>query len=442
MYRMILSATLALSVLLCVPAWPQPAEGAWDAVPMTALRAGVAEVDITPEKPVVLAGYAERTGPSTGIHDPLKASVIVFDDGQFRAAIVGLDAIQMLQFWGDAIRAAVEKETGIPGDHVILNASHTHGAPHPMKEKEYAQMVVTKVTAAVKQAVESLRPVSLGYGEGTIDFNINRRTVGENGKATGDLNPDGICDRRVKVLRIDDGNSIEPMAVIIHVVCHPNVFRGANTQISGDFAGLGREFLEKNFNCKAVGVVLQGCCGDIRSNMPPVGGEWRSGSAADMTWCAVSFGAEALRMAARLRVREQVVTRPKEFAIRAAEDTLYLDVDPAKKEQIEQYKDKFRDRIENGKIVFPIRAVAIGDFVFVGLPGEPVVEYGLGIEKDLAMLGKTVFVLGYCTGDAGYVPASHMIDEGGYEAQGPYNYDSEALIRDGVKRLVESLLAK
>jgi len=431
-----------LSVLLCVPAWPQPAEGAWDAVPMTALRAGVAEVDITPGSPAVLAGYAERTGPSTGIHDPLKASVLTFDDGKSRVALIGLDAIMMLQSWGDAIRSAVEKETGIPGNHIILNASHTHGAPHPMTEKKYVEMVVAKVAAAAKQAVASMRPVSLGYGEGTIDFNISRRKLGEGGKLTGELNPDGICDRRVKVLRIDDGDAVEPMAVIMHVVCHPNVFRGANTEISGDFAGLGRAFLERNFNGKTVGVVLQGCCGDIRSNMPPVGSEWRSGSAADMTWCATSFGAEALRVAARLRVREQMQTRPTQFAIRAAEDTLYLDVNPAKKEQIEQYKDKLRDRIENGKIVFPIRAIAIGDFVFVGLPGEPVVEYGLGIEKDLAPLGKTVFVLGYCTGDAGYVPASHMIDEGGYEAQGPYNYDSEALIRDGVKRLVESLLAK
>lgn len=77
----------------------------------------------------------------------------------------------------------------------------------------------------------------------------------------------------------------------------------------------------------------------------------------------------------------------------------------------------------------------------VGLPGEPVVEYGLGIEHDLAALGKTVFVLGYCTGDAGYVPASHMIDEGGYEAEGPYSQDCERDIRDGVKRLIARLFA-
>jgi len=441
MNRIIGAILLPALAVLCVPALAQPAQGGWDAVPLTALKAGAAEVDITPEKPVQLAGYAERTGLSTGVHDPLKASVVVFDDGRSRAALIGLDVIMMLQFWGDAIREAVEKKTGIPGSHVILNASHTHGAPHPAKEKEYAMAVAQKVAGAVKEAANALRPVSIGYGEGAIDFNVNRRKLGPDGKYTGDLNPDGICDRRIKVLRIDDSDALEPMALIMHVVCHPNVFRGQNTQVTGDFCGLGRAFLEKNLNGKTVGLVLQGCTGDVRSNMPPVGGSWRSGSAADMNWCATSFGAEALRVAARLRVREQMINRPAQFKIRADQDTLMLDVDPAKKQLVEKHKDKMRDKVLDGKIVFPIRALAIGDYVFVGLPGEPVVEYGLGIEDDLAQLGKNVIVLGYCTGDAGYVPASHMIDEGGYETEGPYGKDAEPKIRDAVKLLVNRMFA-
>ena len=67
-----------------------------------------------------------------------------------------------------------------------------------------------------------MRPVSLGYGEGTIHFNIDRRQV-INGRAVVRLNPDGPCDRRVKVLRFDDGQSLAPMAVIMHAVCHPCV---------------------------------------------------------------------------------------------------------------------------------------------------------------------------------------------------------------------------
>ena len=37
------------------------------------LRAGIAKTDITPTKPVMFAGYAGRTKPSEGVHDPLSS---------------------------------------------------------------------------------------------------------------------------------------------------------------------------------------------------------------------------------------------------------------------------------------------------------------------------------------------------------------------------------
>jgi len=50
-------------------------------------------------------------------------------------------------------------------------------------------------------------------------------------------------------------------------------------------------------------------------------------------------------------------------------------------------------------------------------------------------------VLGYCDGNAGYVPVKHMIDEGGYEAANrPYGYTSEQEIREGVRQLVSRIL--
>ena len=57
-------------------------------------------------------------------------------------------------------------------------------------------------------------------------FNINRRKV-INGRELFRLDPEGPCDHRVKVLRIDDGKTLEPMAVLMHavgrLVLHPLV---------------------------------------------------------------------------------------------------------------------------------------------------------------------------------------------------------------------------
>ncbi|MCK4344651.1 MAG: neutral/alkaline non-lysosomal ceramidase N-terminal domain-containing protein, partial [Bacteroidales bacterium] len=272
-----------------------------ETITKTNLRAGVAKVDITPPIGIPLAGYSIRKGPATGIHDPLYAVVVVFSDGEKKAAIISLDIIQVSQLAGDAIRDSIKAATGIPGDYVIINASHTHGSPRLKTDIHYQNEVIRKIAGAVGIAVRRLRPVSLGYGEGEIDFNTNRRFIDEEGKCQGKLNPEGICDRRVKILRLDDGTSPAPMAVIMHAVCHANVFRNENTEISGDFPGIAKTFVEQAFGSGTTAMFLQGCTGDIRPNLPDIGpdgrGYGRNGSEADMTWCAWTLGTEAVKVA-------------------------------------------------------------------------------------------------------------------------------------------------
>lgn len=369
----------------------QPNDPAPDAVPLTNLEAGVAKVDITPPISVPLCGYADREGPATGIRDPLYAVAVVFDDGKNRAALVTLDSIQVMQRDGDAFRAAIEETSGIAPDHIIINTSHTHGSPWFHTDECYQREVTAKVAGAVSMAVDSLRPVSIGYGEGIIDFNINRRCIDADGKCHSGLNPDGICDHRVKVLRIDDGDSAEPMAVIVHAVCHANVFRDANTQITADFPGEAKAFVERSFGRKTMAMFLQGCSGDVRANLPSIGG-WkssvddfgRSGGEIDVMWCGWSLGAEAVKVATKLRVREFVAEREQAFSISAGHEMLAVTADRAKQDQA---LDK-RDNIEDGFVNFPIKAMRIGDLWFVGLPGEPMGEYALDIEKDLAGHGR------------------------------------------------------
>ena len=48
------------------------------------LKAGIAKVDITPDKPVKMSGCASRKGLSTGVHDPLYARIVAFQSGSQR----------------------------------------------------------------------------------------------------------------------------------------------------------------------------------------------------------------------------------------------------------------------------------------------------------------------------------------------------------------------
>lgn len=431
---------ITMAMLVVIPeTFGQAGTGKWDSVPMSNLKAGVAQADITPKVGIMLSGFSGR-GPSTGLRDPLKVKAIVFDDGKSRAAILSFDLIMLLKPDGVSIKTAIRQATGIPGDHVILNASHNHAAPAMRNDPDYYKFVVETAARITKEAAANLRPASLGYGEGVIDFNINRRYIDEKGKSQPMLNPKGPIDRRIKILRIDAGDAVEPLAVIVLAVCHPSVFRHPNRLISGELTGIAMDFVERSFGNKTVAMFLQGATGDIRPAMYPVDEQpdlktYRHGSEADLIWCSYSLGAEVIQVATALLVREKMLGRITEFKISAADEILKLPYDIQKKLMTE------RDELVDGKILYHIRALAIGKFLFVGLAGEPVVEYAFGIEKDLAPLGKTIFVLGYCDGDAGYVPVKHMIDEGGYEAdRRPYGYDSEQQIRDGVKKLTGRML--
>jgi hypothetical protein len=58
------------------------------------------------------------------------------------------------------------------------------------------------------------------------------------------------------------------------------------------------------------------------------------------------------------------------------------------------------------------------DLTIVGLPGEVVVDYLIGLEKALGPIN--LWVAGYCNDVFGYLPSAKVLSEGGYETRGLY----------------------
>ncbi len=81
------SSVLLSLVFLLLIASPTPA-GVADG-----LKAGAARIDITPDKPVNMSGYAGRKGLSTGVHDPLSARAVAFEADGKRLVLVSTDII-------------------------------------------------------------------------------------------------------------------------------------------------------------------------------------------------------------------------------------------------------------------------------------------------------------------------------------------------------------
>jgi hypothetical protein len=390
------------------------------------LRASVAKIDITPPADTPVVGHVR---PTNGVRDPIRAGVLLLANEQTRAAIVTLDLLDTPSDLVAALRDAVAQNTEAPRENILVAASHNHSGPGWSRESLWSREMVAKIAAASAAAAKEMRPVTIGYGEDRIDFNINRRKV-INGRAVVRLDPDGPCDHRVKVLRFDDGRSLEPMSILMHAVCHPCVFTWGDKltppfpngfpKMSADFPGEAQTFVETVYGSKTHAMFLQGCAGDIRPNLP--GMPYRCGDEADIKWTGRGLGCAVVRAADRSVVREELAKRKTIYPLKCATSVIEL---PGKKE----------------KLACEMQAMRIGDFLLLAIPGEPMVEYGFQIEKAIADRAIPI-VIGYANGHLGYICTAKSHEYGGYEPNMSHLLpEAEPLILEELGRLSDKVLA-
>jgi len=365
------------------------------------LKVGVAKVDITPTdvSGITVIGHRREVN---GVRDPLRAAVLILDDGETKAAIVTMDTIGAWEDMVKLVRAGIEKEAGVPAANIMLSASHNHSGPGYAENLRWASELIKKLTAAAKEAAGNMRTVSIGYSEDTISFGINRRKTYD-GRAVVSLNADGPNDQRVKVLRFDDGKSLTPMAVIMHAVCHPCFFtwgdKGSQPypkgypKMTADFPGEAQTFVESVYAQKTSVMFMQGCAGDIRPNLP--GFPYRCADEADIQWAGRDLGGAVTRAASFSVTREQLKKRASFYPIRVASETIDL---PGKE----------------GPVPSELMAMKVGPFLFLTMPGEPMVEYGFKLEKAIADRAIPIIV-GYSNGNIGYIATADAHKVGGYE---------------------------
>ena len=158
-------------------------------------QAGFAAAKITPQAPIVMAGYASRDHASEGILADLYAKVLVLvDTNGERAAWITTDLIGLRGVVTEAICQRIIDRTGLKRYQLLINSSHSHTGP-AIAESDVAAYSVTgdavatmrtyrawlqdRVVDAVEQALRRLEPVELSYGSGVVPFVMNRREVHE-----------------------------------------------------------------------------------------------------------------------------------------------------------------------------------------------------------------------------------------------------------------------
>ena len=95
---------------------------------MNHLMAGYGRKNITPDKPVHIAGGNWRGRVSEGVLDPLYATCVALKMEDEIFLLYTLDLKVTTKNITNPARAYISKATGVPDDHVLLTATHTHSS--------------------------------------------------------------------------------------------------------------------------------------------------------------------------------------------------------------------------------------------------------------------------------------------------------------------------
>lgn len=427
---------------------------------MEGIRAGVAEVNITPPVGVTLCGFAARKGPSESVHDDLYARALVLEDGGTRIGIVTADIISFAPDLVERIRALALEKAGIRGTHLLLNGSHSHSGPTVMafrsmgeRDPAYEEVLCRKVAGAVKMASDRLGAASLSMGRAPVRIGHNRRERQKDGRTVIGHNPGGPEAPWVDVLRADRADG-SPMGVLYAHAAHPVNLRGL--EISAEYPGYAARFIARNLG-GAVPMFAQGCCGDI--NCAPMDGRFETSerqgtilgcAAVTAALQAEPVGGRGLAAACRtihlplmvptVAEAERALEEQRENLSRARRDervTPYQ-IRMWHEGQVGWAEDYLRASREGdwGRTqAFEIQAMRVGDLALVAYPGEMFVDYQLWVDRESPF--PRTMTLGYTNGCIGYVPTASAYPEGGYEVNGAFRYYGTLMIAPDCERLIQ-----
>jgi len=95
-----------------------------------AFQVGVARIDVTPDYPIRLTGYAARKTESEGVEQRLWAKALaVGSDADGPAILIAVDNCGVSALVIDAVTARLKSKIGLPRERIAVCSSHTHSGP-------------------------------------------------------------------------------------------------------------------------------------------------------------------------------------------------------------------------------------------------------------------------------------------------------------------------
>ena len=427
---------------------------------MSMLKAGFGKSVITPKVGARLMGYANRTSPSTGVHDDLHARALALDvDGQ-GWALCAVELCYLREPQVAAVREIVQRRTGFPGDRLFVSAIHNHSGPDDQDVKSWDSPLAELIANAVVQAVEGMRPARIGAGSGFLyGWSINRRWL------------DRPVDPFVGVIRVDD-NDGHAIGVLSNFGCHAVVLGYDNLLISADWPGVTSQTIEGMLGPGSVCIVTQGGSGDVNPLTSPVRSriqsgisigtmkgrsyfgepkgrfEWHiadrgGGTFEETTELGKAVGAEIIH------VMRTIITKPSVDGLwveRATFDGSRHADDPPYPMEVEAPPHMTERPIPAGLDgERPMEVMLMGvqqlNIVLVGEPGEIFAETAVTMRQRMQTLGyEQPWAIGYANGWQLYLPPASAFPEGGYEVSWAVDLGLSTTLQDRIWAAIQPIL--
>ena len=409
--------------------------------------AGAARIDVTPEYPIRMGGYAVRKTRSEGTEQRIWAKALAISSGEDKPVIyITLDNNGIAEETYRKIADRLQQSAGVGKDRFSIASSHTHTGPItsfkspnlfvediPAEDlsiiDRYTAELTSKIEEVALQAIRKRAPARLFWTTGKVEFARNRR-----GTATKPV------DHSLPVLIAKNTNGKE-IGILATYACHCTALSGQFKKICGDWAGYAQETIERN-HPDAIALVSIGCGAD--ANPQP-----REGEDAGLQF-ARQHGETIASEVNKLLGGELKPLQPKTITTRVRELELpfaphftrqELEARATKPEIVGYHARKNIARLDRGEklpktLCYPVVTWAFDrDLSMLFLPGEVVVDYALRLRDEYK---KTpLWITAYANYVPCYIPSRRILAEGGYEAEDSlWYYDRPARLSAEVEDLI------
>jgi hypothetical protein len=423
-----------------------------DPSPQGAIDVGAAAVEISADGSMTIGGgilgwKSERQ------EGKLRAVAVVLRLKETKLAIVACDVLMLTRDLLDPAVAEITRECGIPGENILVNATHTHHAPSTVtvhgyeRDEVFCKRTQQAIVAAVRQANAGLAPgrrlfFRLGE-ESSVGQNsrllLKDGTIFWIGPRDDAVRPTGPFDPELPVLAFkDDRGKID--AMIFNHSTHTIGTRNGATR-SPSFYGLAAQELEAELG----GVVsfLEGASGSTHNLTVGCDEMVHRVKTAVKEAIAKAEPRPVLRLAAR---KKPIVAHVRKFDEQQQQQAVAgycRKRSPQGAETTIEVFRKMRQRLaplQGTERKTWIQALVIGDVAFVGVPAEFFTVLGEDIKRRSPF--RYTYVAELANDWIGYTPDRKGFELGGYQTwMGLHSYTEigtgEALVDAAVDLLKE-----